>query len=95
VVPVVSAQALQRAVEAADQKNLLVQRFIRAPGHCTFSGQEEAQAFADLVQWVRWDIRPDGDNVLGDLSDTGKKFTNPIRPGDPGRIRPPTTPQVD
>jgi pimeloyl-ACP methyl ester carboxylesterase len=93
VVPVVSAQALQRAVEAAGRKDLLVQRFIRAPGHCTFSGIEESQAFEDLVQWVRLGQRPDGDNVLADLSDTGRKFTNPLRPGDPGGIRPPAAPQ--
>jgi pimeloyl-ACP methyl ester carboxylesterase len=94
VVPVVSAQALQRAVDGAKRSDLLVQRFIRAPGHCTFSGAEQSQAFGDLVKWVRLGQRPEGDEVLGDLSDTGRKFTNPLRPGDPGGIRPPTTPQA-
>lgn len=92
VVPVVSAQALQRAVNGAGKGDLLVQRLIRAPGHCTFSGAEQVQGFTDLVKWVRLGERPDGDNVLGDLSDTGRKFTNPLRPGDPGGIRPPTSP---
>jgi pimeloyl-ACP methyl ester carboxylesterase len=92
VVPVSSAQALQRAVDDAGNGRLLVQRFIRAPGHCTFSGAEQVQGFEDLVKWVRLGLRPDGDQVLGDLSDTGRKFTNPLRPGDPGGIRPSPTP---
>jgi len=78
VVPISSAQALQRAVDGAKKSNLLVQRFIRSAGHCTFSGEEESQAFADLVKWVRVGERPDGDTVLGDLSNTGLKFTNPL-----------------
>jgi pimeloyl-ACP methyl ester carboxylesterase len=94
VVPVVSAQALQRAVDAAGNGRLLVQRLIRAPGHCTFSGPEQSQAFADLVKWVRVGERPDGDTVLGDLSNAGLKFTNPLRPGDPGGIRQPPSPQA-
>jgi pimeloyl-ACP methyl ester carboxylesterase len=93
VVPISSAQALQRAVDGAGKSNLLVQRYIRAPGHCTFSGIEQSQAFGDLVKWVRLGLRPEGDEPFGDLSDTGKKFTNPLRPGDPGGIRPPTSPQ--
>jgi pimeloyl-ACP methyl ester carboxylesterase len=95
VVPISSAQALQRAVDGAKQGNLLVQRFIRSAGHCTFTGQEESQAFADLVKWVRVGERPDGDTVLGDLSNTGLKFTNPLRPGDPGAIRQPSSPQAN
>ena len=70
-----------------------LQRIIRAPGHCTFSGQEQVQAFADLVTWVVAGVRPEGDNVLGDLSDAGRKFTNPLRPGDPGGIQAPSSPQ--
>jgi pimeloyl-ACP methyl ester carboxylesterase len=94
VVPVSSAQALQRSVDGAKKGNLLVQRFIRSAGHCTFTGEEESRAFADLVKWVRLGERPDGDTVLGDLSNTGLKFTNPLRPGDPGGIRQPSAPQA-
>lgn len=93
VVPILNTQVLQRAVDAAGRSNLLVQRIVRAPGHCTFSGQEQVQAFADLVTWVRTGQRPEGDNVLADLSDAGRKFTNPLRPGDPGGIRAPSSPQ--
>ena len=93
VVPISNQQALQRAVDAAGRSDLLIQRIIRAPGHCTFSGQEQVQAFADLVTWVVAGVRPEGDNVLGDLSDAGRKFTNPLRPGDPGGIQAPSSPQ--
>src|SRR5438270_12065962 len=53
IVPVVNAQALQRAVDAAGRNDLLVQRLIRAPGHCGYSDAEQVQAFRDLVNWVR------------------------------------------
>ncbi len=33
-----------------------------------------------------------GDNFLGDLTDIGRKFTNPIRPGDPGQSPDPPGP---
>jgi pimeloyl-ACP methyl ester carboxylesterase len=94
VVPVVSAQALQRAVNGAGKGDLLVQRLIRSTGHCTFSGAEQARAFEDLVKWVRVGERPEGEDILGDLSNAGRKFTTPLRPGDPGGIRPPTSPQA-
>ena len=94
IVPVINAQALQRAVDSAGRSDLLVQRYIRAAGHCGYSGQEQSQAFHDLVNWVRLGQRPEGDNVFGDLSDAGRKFTNPLRPGDPGTIRVPLVPQA-
>lgn len=88
VVTFSNSQALQRAVDAAGKSTLLVQRIIRAPGHCGFSDTEVKTALADLTQWVHTGARPDGDNVLAsDLRDAGRKFTNPLRPGDPGTIR--------
>jgi hypothetical protein len=35
---------------------------------------------------VRSGAKPDGDEVLGDLSDAGRRFTDPLRAGDPGTI---------
>ena len=55
--------------------------------HCQFSEQEQVQAFDDLVTWVRTAKRPDGDDVMADLRDAGRRFTNPLRPGDPGTLR--------
>jgi hypothetical protein len=38
------------------------------------------------VRWVRDGVRPAGDDLSGDLTDIGRQFTNPIRPGDPGGV---------
>jgi hypothetical protein len=50
-------------------------------------------AFDALVRWARKGVKPDGDDVLGDLRKAGMKFTNPIRPGDPGTLRVSATPR--
>jgi len=47
-----------------------------------------AKAFDDVVKWVREGARPQGDDVMGDLRDAGRRFTNPLRPGDPGGLKP-------
>jgi hypothetical protein len=85
-VPIFLEQVLKRAVDAAGRDDLLVQRIIRSPGHCTFSPAEAIRAFDNLVRWVCDGVRPDGDDVLGDLSDAGRRFTDPLRPNDPGGI---------
>jgi dienelactone hydrolase len=86
-VPIHLQQTLSRAVTAAGKQDLLVQRIYRIPGHCAFSVPEQVKAFDDLVKWVREGAKPEGDDVFGDLSDAGKKFTTPLRPDDPGTIR--------
>ena len=86
LVPIQLQRTLKEAVTKAGRDQFLVQRIIRAPGHCTFSPEEGAAAFDDLVRWVRSGKRPDGDNVMADFRDAGRKFTNPIRPGDPGGL---------
>jgi hypothetical protein len=83
-VPISLERSLRRAVDGAGRSSLLVQRIIRSPGHCNFSPRELVTAFDDLVTWSRAGVKPDGDNVLGDLSNAGLKFTEPLRPGDPG-----------
>ena len=45
------------------------------------------RAFDDLVKWVRDGVKPEGDEVEGDLSRAGIKFTQPLRPDDPGGLR--------
>jgi pimeloyl-ACP methyl ester carboxylesterase len=86
-VPIVLEQALKRAVAAAGNDGRLVQRIYRIGAHCQFSQPEMVKAFDDLTQWVRQGTRPDGDEVLGDLSNAGMKFTDPLRPNDPGGVR--------
>jgi pimeloyl-ACP methyl ester carboxylesterase len=90
-VPVFLEQTLKRAVTAAGNDKLLVQRLYRIGAHCQFSQPEMIKAFDDLVKWVRQGTRPEGDDVFGDLSNAGAKFTEPLRPGDPGGVRIPPT----
>ena len=84
-VPVSQQQALKRAVLRTGQQRMLVQRLVRAEGHCQFSSAERLRAFDDLVNWVRDGVRPEGDDVLGDLTNAGGRFTDPVRPSDPGQ----------
>jgi pimeloyl-ACP methyl ester carboxylesterase len=86
-VPISLERSLKRAVDAAGRSPLLVQRIVRSAGHCSFSAQEEVRAFDDLIAWARGGSKPDGDDVLGDLSNAGLKFTEPLRAGDPGTTR--------
>ena len=83
-VPISQERLYRASVEAAGKGDLLVQRAIRSAGHCKFSVEEINAGFADLVTWVKDGKRPAGDDLSGDLADVGKRFTNPIRPGDPG-----------
>jgi len=54
---------LQRATAKGNNANL-VQRAIRAPGHCDFTVAEQATAFADMAKWVESGVKPAGDDVL-------------------------------
>jgi hypothetical protein len=83
-VPISQEQQYRASVESQGKGDLLVQRAIRAGGHCEFSDEEITQAFADLVGWVETGKKPAGDDLTGDLRDIGMAFTNPLREGDPG-----------
>ncbi|MEX0782965.1 MAG: hypothetical protein WD557_09965 [Dehalococcoidia bacterium] len=83
-VPISMEQSYRRKVDAAGKGDLLVQRAIRSGGHCKFSEAELQTAWDDLVAWVRDGDKPAGEDLLGDLSDAGREFTNPLRPDDPG-----------
>ncbi len=54
---------LQRVTDKGNSANL-VQRAIRAPGHCDFTVAEQVAAFADMVKWVETGVKPAGDDVL-------------------------------
>ena len=86
-VPIFLEQTLKRAVGDAGNDRLLVQRVYRIGAHCQFSQPEMIKAFDDLARWVRQGTKPEGDEVFGDLSNAGMKFTDPLRPGDPGGVR--------
>lgn len=82
-VPIWNEQEYADRVEDAGAGDLLVQRAIRAPGHCNFSDSELTTAWEDLRDWVEDGTRPAGEDLRGDLSNAGLEFTNP-RDGDPG-----------
>ena len=85
--PIFLEQSLKRAVVASGREALLAQRIYRIAGHCGFSQSEMTRAFDDLTAWVHKGTKPEGDEVYGDLSNAGTKFTDPLRPNDPGGIR--------
>jgi len=86
-VPIFLEQKLKRAVIASGRQKLLTQRVYRVPGHCGFSQPEMISAFDDLEKWVHQGVKPEGDEVEGDLSHAGMKFTQPLQPDDPGSLR--------
>ena len=63
-VPFMMEQIYRQRATAKGNQAHLVQRAIRAPGHCDFTVAEQASAFADMVKWVETGIKPAGDDVL-------------------------------
>ena len=63
-VPFSMEQIYARRVAANGASDLLVSRAIRDVGHCGFTVGEQVAAFADLVNWVEHDVKPDGDDIL-------------------------------
>jgi hypothetical protein len=61
----------------------LVQRAVRAAGHCGFDSA--ARAFDDLVAWIERGTVPDGDDVLGDVTKLGLRWTPTLHPDDPAQ----------
>ncbi len=63
-VPFAMEQTYAAEVADAGRDDLLVQRAIRATGHCEFSAVEAGTAWDDLVTWVQNGERTEGDDVL-------------------------------
>jgi len=83
-VPVEQARILQRRVAAAGRHRLLVQRVIRDPGHCGFTGTEWEASLEALLRWVEHGVQPKGNNVLvRHLNDLRRRFELSPRPGTP------------
>jgi pimeloyl-ACP methyl ester carboxylesterase len=73
-VPFSMEQIYARRAAAEGAADLLVQRAIRDHGHCGFAVQEEAQAFADLVNWAVNGVRPAGDDILNPAAVAAPSF---------------------
>ncbi|WP_034386856.1 hypothetical protein [Deinococcus sp. YIM 77859] len=63
-VPFRHQQLYRLAAQANGNGDRLVQRAIRAAGHCEFDGAEVIEAFDDLVKWEKTGVKPGGDDVL-------------------------------
>jgi pimeloyl-ACP methyl ester carboxylesterase len=77
-VPLRLQQNYRRRVEKAGTSHLLVQRTVRWPGHCATDNAVREAAFDDLVAWIEKGTVPEGDDVLGDVTKIGLRWT-PLR----------------
>lgn len=86
-VPFRHQQLYREKAEENGNGDLLVQRAIRAPSHCDFSGPEIVAAMVQWITWVNGGPKPAGDEVLDAAvvadADYGCTFTTPERPGLP------------
>ena len=71
--------------ESGWDRNLVIQT-VRRAGHCTFSEREALAAFTRIIAWLSLGFTPAGDDLQGDLSMVGTKFTDPFDEDD--RLRP-------
>ena len=82
-IPFSMEQIYRRRAISEGSGDLLVQRAIRASGHCELVIEELEQAFRDLVSWVETGARPAGDEVLDPATvaapDYGCRFSSPSR----------------
>jgi predicted alpha/beta hydrolase len=86
-VPFAMEQVYARRAAANGNGHRLVQRAIRAPGHCGFTAEEATAAFDALVDWETNGVVPTGDDVLDPQAVSepsyGCSFTTMRRPGLP------------
>jgi pimeloyl-ACP methyl ester carboxylesterase len=89
-VPISVSQSYTRAVDAAGNSDLLVQRAVRRSGHCNFRTEERIKAFDDMVAWAAGGAKPGGDDFTGSLENAGLDWTIPLEDDDPANAaRPP------
>ena len=78
------AQELRRRADAMNNGDALVERAIQSPLHCFDRGltsDELRESFEDLVAWVEEGVKPDGEDLSGDVSDAGAAYTRKPRDG--------------
>ncbi|WVM88142.1 alpha/beta hydrolase [Halopseudomonas pachastrellae] len=63
-VPILMEQVYRQRAEDQGSADNLVQRAIRAPGHCDFTMTEWTQTLADLLTWEQTGVKPGGDDWL-------------------------------
>ena len=75
----------QRMVRESGWGSNLVVQTVRRAGHCTFSEREALAAFTRIVTWLSLGFEPARDDLQGDLSVVGTRFTDPFDEDDPLR----------
>ena len=84
-VPFRLEQDYRRRTIAVGTSHLLVQRAVRWPAHCAIDSAVRNRAFEDLIAWIERGIVHEGDDVLGDVSKLGLRWTQLRHPSDPVR----------
>ena len=82
-VPFRLQQDYRKRTDKAGTSHLLVQRAVRATGHCGFSNAEREAGFDGLVAWIQDGKVPEGDDMAGDVAKLGLRWTNTWDPRDP------------
>ena len=75
----------QRMLQESGWDQHLVIQTVRRAGHCTFSEREALAAFTGIITWHSLGFTPAGDDLQGDLSAVGTRFTDPFDEDDPLR----------
>ena len=75
----------QRMLQESGWDQHLVVQTVRRAGHCTFSEREALAAFTRIITWLSLGFTPAGDDLQGDLSAVGTRFTDPFDEDDPLR----------
>lgn len=73
-VPISMQQIYRQRAEAAGSDDLLVQRAVRAPGHCDFSITEFTETFDAMIQWEQQGIVPAGDDLMDPVALADPQF---------------------
>jgi pimeloyl-ACP methyl ester carboxylesterase len=81
-VPFRLEQDYRRRTEKAGTSRLLVQRAVRQAGHCGIEDAVREPAFDDLIAWIEKGTVPAGDDVLGDVTRLGLRWTPSRNPHD-------------
>lgn len=93
LVPLSMQQIYNKRMSENGWGSNLVQRVIRAPGHCDFTEPELFDTMEALFQWEQYGIKPKGDNLMDEnaLADPnfGCTFTRDGDLGDPVRKKMP------
>lgn len=73
-VPISMEQIYKRRMIENGFSDQLVQRAVRAPGHCDFSFAEFEQSLDAMLQWEQFDIKPLGDDLLDPAAMADNQF---------------------